>query len=315
MPSFLVPNEDGVLVLAKHMEEGAPLSPAEEALSLAVNEGGGSGAGMSHYSSAARCGRRARLSAERYQKFRDEKAALPPTKNHFIVGSVYHKLHELARRPSANLTLDLNERFENPSVAEGVRLYKGWMRHWSLDFWGRCLDVEVHLEDDTTFELDLEKLGHFGTAPITVTGAMDMVVEMDAEACQRAKRRGLELTPGRRIVDWKTADAPSDGSNYAQGLQTLWYPYLWNLHFPETPVDGIIYDCIYKRGRRKDRSVLTEDFGAYYFPAGMESVDALRGMVLQGHRNIVEDIPNRAECCDWRGQVCPFRTSGDCDAT
>ena len=333
--NILLPNEDGVLVPVTAAEElDATLSETEKALSLAVNSGG-SGLGMSYYSGAAKCGRRARLSQERYQSFRDSNAPLPPTKNHFIVGSVFHKLHELARinevDPFATPpTLDADEQYKNPNVAEGMRLYRGWLRTWGLGFWGKCIGVEVHLEDKSTFFAppptalpplpdetleDYERRCEETYGPIPVTGALDMVVEMDEAACERAKKRGLELTPGRRIVDWKTADGPSDGSQYAGGMQALWYCYLWNKHHPDAPVDGIIFDVTMKRSRRKDRSVLIDDFQAFYVPYGMESVDTLRGMVTQGHRNVVEDIPNRAECVSWRGEVCPFRVMGTCDAT
>lgn len=314
----LVPNEDGVLVPSE-AEAIGPISENERVLSLAANSGG-SGEGMSHYSQASRCGRRARLSSARYASFAENKRSLPATKNHFIIGSVYHKLHELARNPS-DVVLDYNEQFKNPNVAEGVRLYKGWLRTWGLDFWGKCLGVEVNLADDTTFKSEKDPNLPFGEgmgAPgesINVTGQLDMVVEMDEAACMRAKRRGLDLTPGRRIIDWKTSDSPSDGTNYREGMQAIWYVHLWNLHNPERPVDGIIFDVVNKRSRRKDRSVLLDDFQAYYVPCGLESVEVLRGMILQGHRNVVEDIPNRSECITWMGDVCPFRLNGECNAT
>lgn len=313
---YLIPNEDGILV-PSDVPEMHELSESERALSLASNSGG-SGEGMSHYSQASRCGRRAKLSAARYAAYRDKGAALPLTKNHFVIGSVYHKLHELARREdkSDTLVIDFDEQYQNPNIAEGVRLYKGWLRHWGLDYWGKCLGVELNLEDTTTFkELETIRENEECEHPIRVTGQLDMIVEMDQAACDRAAKRGLELTPGRRIVDWKSADGPSDGVQYREGMQALWYCHLWNLHNPDRPVDGIIFDVVMKRSRRKDRSVLADDFQAFYIVCGMETVESLRGMVLQGHRNIVEDVPNRSECVTWRGEICPFRTYGDCDAT
>jgi len=306
--NILLPNEDGVLVPVTAAEElDATLSETEKALSLAVNSGG-SGLGMSYYSGAAKCGRRARLSQERYQSFRDSNATLPPTKNHFIVGSVFHKLHELARinevDPFATPpTLDADEQYKNPNVAEGMRLYRGWLRQWTLGFWGKTIAVEEHLTDEETF------------APASVTAAIDMVVELDEAACERALTRGLDLKPGIYLCDWKTADGPSDGTQYREGLQALWYPYVWQKFNPDKPPLGTIFDVTMKRSRRKDRSVLRDDFQAFFVPYGLESVETLRGMVMQGYRNVQEDVPNRAECCDWRGEVCPFRVMGTCDAT
>lgn len=312
MAETLVPNEDGVLV----PQATLPASETERVLALAAN-GGGSGLGMSHYSQASRCGRKARLAAERNAHFASlDSSSLPSAKNHFVIGSVMHKLHELARTKHSH-TLDYSEQFANLNVAEGVRLYRGWLRHWGLDFWGETLAVEAFLEDSETFASEQYTESderNTSPTPIPVTGAIDMVVDMDEAACERARRRGLNLQPGRRIVDWKSADGPSDGAQYAGGLQALWYPYLWNLHNPEQPVDGIIFDVVMKRARRKDRTVLIDDFQAFYVPYGMESVDALRGMVQQGHRNITDDIPNRSECVSWRGEVCVFRTNGACNA-
>ena len=319
----LLPNEHGILVPTDH-EDGSELahvSDTEKVLSLAAN-GGGSGTGMSYYSVAARCGRRARLDTERRALYRNSDAPLPATKNHFVIGSVMHKLHELANSDNGLPLIDLNERWQNPNVAEGVRLYKGWLRTWGKGFWGRTLGVEVQIVDTRSFPCTCGP--HSGPHPtydcpgngetVPVTAALDMIVEMDEAACERAKRRGLELSPGRYIIDWKSSDGPSNGISYAEGLQALWYTSAWNEQNPHQQVLGIIFDCVNKRSRRKDRSVLLEDFQAHYVPCGLEPMGALAGLIQQGHENVVADRPNRAECCDWQGNVCPYRLSGECDA-
>jgi len=297
----LVPDDNGVLVPSDEGMGIGEVSANEHLLSLAANSGG-SGAGMSHWAQASRCGRRARLSAERYQRFADEGRELPASKNHFIIGSVMHKLHELARKPDPSVVLDYNEQFKNPNVAEGTRLYKGWLRHHGLHFYGEPTAVEQHLSDENTF------------APATVTAAIDMVVELDVAACSRLRSWGLEVPPGVTLVDWKSADSPSDGTNYKEGLQSLWYPYIWNLHNPDRPAQGIIFDVTMKRSRRKERAVLRDDFQKFFVPFGLESVESLRGMVMQGYRNVEDNIPNRSECTSFFGGTCPFKTNGECDA-
>lgn len=297
MAETLVPNEDGVLV----PESTLPASETERVLALAAN-GGGSGLGMSHYSQASRCGRKARLAAERNAHFAAlDSSSLPSTKNHFVIGSVMHKLHELARTKHDHV-LDYSEQFANLNVAEGVRLYKGWLRHHGLGFYGKTIAVEEHITDEETF------------APATVTAAIDMVVDIDADACERLRAWGLDLEPGLYAVDWKSADGPSDGQQFKNGLQALWYPYAWNKANPSRPVLGIIFDVTFKRSRRKDRTVLRDDFQKFYVPYGLEDVETLRGMIAQGYRNAMEDVPNRSECCSWRGEVCTFRINGACDA-
>lgn len=319
----LLPNEHGILVPTDH-EDGSELahvSDTEKMLSLAAN-GGGSGTGMSYYSVAARCGRRARLDTERRARYRNSEAPLPATKNHFVIGSVYHKLHELARANNNLPLIDLNERWQNPNVAEGVRLFKGWLRTWGRDFWGRCLGVEVQIVDSTSFPCTCGP--HSGDDPtydchgngetVPVTAALDMIAELDEAACERAKRRGLEVTPGRYIIDWKTSDGPGNGTGYAEGLQALWYCGVYNRQNPHAPVEGIIFDVVNKRARRKDRTVLPEDFQAHLVTCGLEDIDALAGLIQQGHENVVMNRPNRAECVTWQGDVCPYRLSGECDA-
>lgn len=296
MAETLVPNEDGVLV----PETSLPASETERVLALAANSGG-SGLGMSHYSQASRCGRKARLSAERNAHFAAQEPSLPSTKNHFVIGSVYHRLHELARIEHHHV-LDYSEQFANLNVAEGVRLYKGWLRHHGRDLYGETLAVEQHLEDAETF------------APATVTAAIDMVARLDEAACERLRRWDLDLQPGVYLCDWKTADGPSDGAQYVGGLQALWYPYIWEKYNPDLRPLGTIFDVTMKRSRRKDRTVLADDFQKFYVPYGMESIETLRGLVAQGYRNIQEDIPNRSECTSWRGETCPFRANGACDA-
>lgn len=275
------------------------LSAAELAIAKAINSGG-SGRGMSYYSAASRCGRRSRLQDERHQSVVEQgNEGLPQTKHALVIGSIYHLLHEQLRRPRPDLELDFTEAVTNPNVVEALRMFRGFKNIWGAGYWGRTVEVEHRLHTTIGGEV--------------VSGTMDMVAELDEEAAARAQRRLPGITPGRYVIDWKTADSDSDGVALAEGLQAMWYPTLWNRMYPATPVEGIIFDIAMKRGRRKDRAMYATDFQAVLVrtPPDNEGevIDALRGMVKQGALNVLHDIPNRAECVDWRGQVCPFYKS------
>ena len=287
-------------------------TPLEVAIASAINTGG-SGRGMSYYSAAARCGRRARLSEERREAFTAAgRDGLPRDKNAFAIGSIYHLLHQQAREPRADLELDFSDAYTNINVIEALRMYRGWMNVWGRDYWGRTLAVERKLPESGA-EVREAIARTFGAQ---VNGTVDMVVELGDDDAVRAQRRLPGIQAGRYVLDWKTADSDADGVAYALGLQAMWYPALWNWCYPDAPVSGIIFDVALKRGRRRDRAMYADDFQAFFVETAQNShqrvVSLLRGMVRQGRLNVLHDVPNRAECVDWRGQTCPF-LNGECD--
>ncbi len=298
------PGDFGIDVLAGDITEPT-LTPQELAIARAINSGG-SGRGMSFYAVASRCGRKARLQDVRREDFVDgEKAGLPDTKHALVIGSIYHLFQEQWRKPRPDLELDMSMAAYNPNVIEALRMFRGFSRLWGRNYWGKPIAVECKLPRGENETAQVTKLmGH------EVTGTIDMAVEMNQEDAERCQRRVPGIEPGRYLVDWKTADGESDGVALTQGLQALWYPALWNICFPAMPADGIIFDIAMKRGRRRDRAMYATDFQAVLVRTPSDAVEAavreLRGMVKSGALNVLQDIPNRAECVDWMGKVCPF---------
>ncbi len=254
--------------------------------------GGGSEAGMSYWSTAAACGKRALL---------DKRKALSGDRlKHYDVGSVYHKLHELWRLGDhVELEIDkLPAELTTPEMVEAIRLFNGWRVFWPKDYWGRTLAVE----QEVAVTLLNEK----------VTARPDLVVDITEEDLPRIKSRVELPGPGRYIIDFKTAAGENDPLVYSESLQAVWYCNAWKEATGEQ-CEGIIFDIIYKHPRRKDRSITEESFGAVFASAYGRHVADIQGLVEQGRDNVMRakayNLGNRAECVRWspyKAITCPY---------
>jgi hypothetical protein len=288
-----------------------------------ANYSGGSSAGMHYWSDAAKCGMRAVLSDRQKRERLDDHAAIPPLedqskidKSAFAVGSAYHKLHELLRNgelPLANHThLSVKPEHLSASHVEALRLFNGWMSFWPVDMWG----------DVVAIEKEVVVADMFDDKDLKVSAMPDLVVSLKKEHVEMASARlGHVIAPGNYIVDFKTSDQPYSDLYYKGGLQALWYPIAGNA-CEDVQVEGVIFDAIHKFGRRKDKSITHENFGAVYSPIDDSAERALQGMVLQGAENIrrahTEGMGNRSECmafnfggvktCQFYGNGCTNET-------
>jgi hypothetical protein len=289
------------------------ISELERAITRAVN-GGGSGWGNSFYATAAECGRKARLQQEKRHLYTNLDAPIPFEKHRLLVGGVYHALQELWRKGyeiRENLT-------HNENMLEGQRLFDGWVRYWNKDFWGEQLSVEEVIPSSDEVR-EAVKYAFYGNP---YTGKPDLVVRIRAEDLPRVQQRVPQLTqPGVYLVDFKTRDTHGSHDGYVHGLQALTYPALYNLQHPDDPCSGIIWDIIIKNGRRKVvKPIVRDDFDAAFVSTVLSHRDVhavlseVCGMVMMGMSNYERDIPNRSACCDYQGNLCTFRKSGQCDA-
>lgn len=267
---------------------------------------GGSSRGMHFYADAARCGMRALLSEKQRAERLEDHANIPPLqdmskdkKDAFAVGSGYHKLHEMIRLGHLEMKdhdqLVVRSGPFSASHLESLRLFNGWMAHWPINMWGKPLAVEAELVTERTFpQPDGE--------PLKVTAMPDLVTEI-TDTRKASERLGMDLSPGRYVIDFKTSDMPYDHTYYKGGLQALWYPFAWNELHPETPVDGIIFDAIHKYGRRKDKTINLASFDAIYAWCDPSAREALGGMIDQGVQNMGRarafHVGNRAECMSF----------------
>lgn len=282
-----------------------------------ANFSGGSAHGMSYWADAARCGMRALLNERDKARVANDHLAIPPLSDEskdkkaaFAVGSAYHKLHELARNGELKLedheTIAVDPESWSASHLEALRLFNGWMAHWPLNLWGKTYAIEKEITVDV--------------AGYPVSAKPDLVVDVpDLPYYIRAQARCPKLPScGKYLIDFKTSDQPYEDMYYKTGLQALWYCWAWNKRFPEDRVQGIIFDTIYKFGRRKDKSITSASFGAIYVDAVWSDEAPLIGMIKQGHDNIErarrEQRGNRSEChqfsfggthtCKWYANGC-----------
>ena len=282
---------------------------------------GSSGRGNSFYAGAAECGRRQRLLDAKRDQYKDVAGILPAFRNKFLVGSVYHALQELYHRGQ------LHSRYEqdahspsfrnNQNLADGWRLFSGWVRNFDIDFWGETIAVELALPDS-----DEATCAVAASLDVEYTARIDMVVRIGASDLPRIQTRLPDLrTPGIYLLDWKTRDSHGGHDTYINGLQALTYPLLYNLAHPDAPCQGVIWDVVVKHSRRKvTNPVKREDFDACFVSTALSHHDLrgpaeqLRGMIDIGFRNYLNDIPNRAACTSFTGEQCQFRATGACDA-
>src|SRR3990167_11516014 len=103
---------------------------------LYVENTGGSGRGISFYSEAALCGRRAKLNSE-FENVPGEAAA---------VGIVFHKLAELYHKGEdvPQVVLPYNN-FSADAVQEGLRLFGAYRQRYRPDAFGKVIDTEILL--------------------------------------------------------------------------------------------------------------------------------------------------------------------------
>lgn len=286
-------------------------------LRVATNSGG-SGRGLSFWSEAAKCGKRALLYEERRAHWDDDPSSVPAfdpdKKSAFAVGSVYHKLHEMWAQ--GQLSDDLLARVPpiyDASVALGLHLFLGWRAHFPVNFWGQDVAIELTLPLGEWAENTMKhELG------AVVNAKPDRVVYMDREALERVNQRHPEIRrEGFYMVDFKTTGADYDSIYYREGLQNYWYPVAWELDNPDKPLEGFVYDLIRKPNpRAKDQTITRDNFPTPVFiphrPRDL-SFQTVKGLIAQGRANLERSrekgLGNRSHCISigfGKVEVCPF---------
>ncbi len=288
----------------------------EAFLRASLNEGG-SGRGLTFWSDAAECGKRALYNEERRARWREDPSTIPPfdpdKKTAFAVGGVYHKLHELwAKGKLDDELIGAAGPFYDASGALAWHLFMGWREHWPKDFWGKDVAIEQTLPVGDYAEREISaELGE------VVNAKPDRVVWLEEEELERARQRCPELiSRGYYMLDHKTTGGDYDEIYYREGLQNYWYPVAWELDNPDKPLQGFIYDIIRKPNpRAKDQAIGPHSFHAVFIPRRERAgaLDVVRGVVPQGRENIQrardKGLGNRSQCVSigfGKVEVCPF---------
>jgi hypothetical protein len=284
--------------------------------------GGSSGRGMSFWKQAAACGRAANLS-ELYKEVREVSTDPDQDPNALMVGVYYHALHEIQLRGQGlgEVWDQTDTTVEDPSWLEAVRLYRAYQKDWGscTNKWGAVLiGTEVKIPSTAAGETAVKDL--FGDV---TTGRMDALLYIpDSNLESIYERTGLLLpSGGHYILDHKTAKSRGDKHmwEYTFGLQSITYMHIYNMEHPTAPVQGMIFDQIYKHAQiskeplRSKAGDIKRDSSYEAFLAvpnhGEEKV--IQSLVQLGKKNVEEDRANPAHC--FAGfKPCRFFTNGQC---
>lgn len=154
------------------------------------------------------------------------------------VGVIFHKMLEIYySKKMKDVVFKYQEGVEDPDYAEALRLFNAYRENFPPTELGKVLGCEVLVEtDDPTV---------VGVAPYT--GRIDMVVELDQEACdQLLETRKLSVNPGVYLMDTKTTSRMNKNLplKYEHSLQVAAYQVLWNHLNPDTPCLGMIMNVV-----------------------------------------------------------------------
>jgi hypothetical protein len=274
---------------------------------------GGSARGISFWSKAATCGRKAvldeQIKEEEADTHTDEEDVGP-----MAVGTHYHRLHELAIRGQRfDEVWDMRDSAMSAAMLEAIRLFRGYQRDWGSvgqRFGGTAVGTEVGIPATEAGAQAIRE--EFGD---DLTGRIDAIVDVtDPEAAFQGC--GLALEPGRYLVDFKSLKSNSAQHewNYRFSLQAATYLHIYNLENPENPAKGMIFDIIFKHANL--RKVADKKGGASYMAylqlPNSEDPKVIQSLVQLGKRNIENEGATNPASCFSGFSPCKHFVSGRC---
>jgi len=279
--------------------------------------GGGSGRGISYWSNAAKCGRKAILDEQAKQasgpQIPVEAGSEEDTVDALAVGTTYHALHEMSVAGAlSDLVWDLTDGSLTESFLEGTRLYRAYTRDWGsvgARFGGTVVGAETPIPSTEVGEAEVAQL--FGDK---VTGRIDLVLDIvDPEVCRQ--NTGLIVRPGRYLLDFKSLKSHSAQHqwSYQFSMQAATYLHIYNMENPETPALGMIFDIITKTKtiRKEDEAKGRSSYAAFLQRPEPDDVDVVKALVHIGKRNVGGNVANPSECLSGFAP-CKWFVSGKC---
>jgi hypothetical protein len=262
------------------------MTELEHQIHSLLQTGGGSGRGGSFWTMAATCGRR----ANNYLRNGNTMDTRPPS--WAVIGTAYHLLQEHIMK-GVPMNLDYVEAINDRDLQTAFLLHRAWREYYGIGYWGTTLSTEQvypKTEEGTARVLEFFSGQTYQIKP-------DAVVDMTMEDVARVRDRVHLPGPGRYIIDFKTAADANDVAKYVTGLQTLAYPFIYNLDNPEAPVKGIIFDIVQKPvWNAKDKSRKRDHFNCVYVDAELTFVEPLKGLVAQGAANLERGMCSLLGC-------------------
>lgn len=262
-----------------------------------------SGTGCSHYMKRCALQVHLDLGAPRESSFKAR------------VGTVFHKLceyHYSGTLKDIILPLDDMADCNVDPVQEALRVFAAYCQYFPMDEWGVVSTEELFPRAGNAH--DVETMGNLIVDPFTMR--LDMVISLnEAQVDAIRDRRGLDLLPGRYILDHKTTDKKDTQASvkYARHPQFTAYPACYNALFPETPVLGTIVNQVirHKDLHEREHNGLLRSFVAFYVPGpSPKAVQAVAEYFRIKKPYLASKTPDLAACEDWGG--CSHFTSGLC---
>lgn len=263
---------------------------------------GGSGRGISFFSTAARCPRRAKLDAEHGSASSIDSR----------VGTIGHGLLEMFYEgkiakeliDDPNLIVQVPYDFET-EVPEALRLVRAYLTKFpERDFWGTPIGTEVSFPEAGKEELVK------GFFMVALTARLDLVTEVSEDQQQRIKSRlCLDVPTGILIVDHKfrTRRDSNIAETYDLSAQFTAYPPLWDLHNMNRPCQGMLANVVI--GNKEPGFQQT-----FVRPPDETKLIGLRNWLIAADALAGTDFPNWTSCRDFN-RTCGHYSSGRCNRT
>lgn len=273
-------------------------------------ESSSSGRGISYWTLAATCGRKANLAARHQETFKAEMMASEDGKlNPLLVGIYYHALQQFyhdGRLPEGTV-YDYSAELYNDEFIEAKRLFDFYRQNFNPWFWGQVLATELKVPQ-TPEGAEMMK-AYFSD---DTTGRLDMLVHMsENDMSHIGALFNIHLPgPGLYIIDHKTGGQKRtmDYWDFTHGAQAILYPFIWNKENPTRQVKGMIFVKIV----RHIKLSMTNSIQPFVHQPQEGLEEVVRALVVRGKAQLEENRTNPAVCFSGF-RPCGFYLNGQCD--
>lgn len=277
-----------------------------------LREGGGSGKGNSYYSTANRCGHKARLQAE--QKLLGDDGIRESTYQ-LLKGTATHAQLEAYYR-NVDVECALTKPDELQAWADAALLTDAYMAQFPREEAGRFVEAEIVYPNT---EATIERIRGCFLEPYTIKP--DLVTYADDATIAGWRSRGI-YAPEEGLYLWDHKSAGSNNKSADElGLQLneqfLSYLMTWNICNPDRPAKGLIVNkCVQTMTKPKDGSQPRPTgnhsfYSLLVMPPNLEEQEAIIAQIQRDARAFEAGEMNRRACVEFN-RVCIMYTSGLC---
>lgn len=267
-----------------------------------------SGTGVSYWSSAARCGRYANLSAKRkIQRMGADESKI----NGMLAGTHYHTLHQLWHDKSLANSRVFELGSADINFEAAVFAFQEYRKFRNKDYFGETIGCELKFP---TNKEDADFLAQCLGGPFTKR--LDRLVRLNNTHIDRLclDFPELQLMPGLYILDYKLQRSHNvnDEWTFGWGLQAKSYVAVYNLLACRNgwePVSGMLFDVM---TRPAAKGATLNNFRVYQSKALPNDLGILKAVVQVGRNNLNLNLVNPVNCITAYGP-CYFLRSNQCN--